>query len=192
MPLASCCPFLKGFLRYSFFGYCKDSVEDILCGFVYEHILENFLSGLIDILKRTGLLPKNGLVLVVNIVSHKTSLKFLFGLPAKKFKIESGSPVSRCIAPHGTQCVSQPHYLTCSRISFASSSDVFPVSWIIYRLWSFYKQSLIFLELGVQKYMIIKGMDSMRMAIFTQSQNTTLLTLRKVHLLPGINALWYL
>lgn len=111
IPLASCYPFLKGFLKYSFFGYCKDSVEDILCGFLYEHILENFLSGLIDILKRTGLLPKNGLVLVVNIVSHKTSLKFLFGLPAKKFKIESGSPVSRCIAPHGTQCVGQPHYL---------------------------------------------------------------------------------
>lgn len=79
--------------------------------FLYEHILENFLSGLIDILKRTGLLPKNGLVLVVNIVSHKTNLKFLFGLPAKKFKIESGSPVSRCTAPHGTQCVGQPHYL---------------------------------------------------------------------------------
>lgn len=98
MPLASCYPFLKGFLRYSFCGYRKDSVEDILCGFLYEHILENFLSGLTDILKRTGLLPKNGLVLVVNIVSHKTNLRFLFGLPAKKCNMESGSPVSRCIA----------------------------------------------------------------------------------------------
>lgn len=108
--------FLKG---YSFLKDTEVQLLWLLLGFSWRHSLRFSLRAYprkfslwpYRYIKKNWISPKERVGFShVNNVSHKTSLTFLFGLPAKKCKIESESPASRCIAPGGTQCVGQPHY----------------------------------------------------------------------------------